>query len=108
MKITILGREIELKSSFRSYMIYENITGKSFQSLTTLADIITFMYANVLAVLKSPEISFEEFLDFIDENPNEVTKFSEWMVKGNAIINTASNDDIDKPNSKKKTTKKKA
>ena len=74
MKITILGREIELKSSFRSYMIYENITGKSFQSLTTLADIITFMYANVLAVLKSPEISFEEFLDFIDENPNEVMR----------------------------------
>ena len=33
MTIKIKGKEYTLKSSFRSYMIYENITGKSFESI---------------------------------------------------------------------------
>jgi hypothetical protein len=107
MKITILGREIELKSTFRAYIIFENITGKSFKNLETLADVLTFMYATILGSAKTTDISFESFLDYVDENPDVVTEFSEWLIGGNAVIEEASNNNVEKDDSKKKTKKKK-
>lgn len=106
MKIQILDKEVELKSSFRSYIIFENITGRSFQTLSTLSDVLVFMYANVLASLKDTSISFDEFLDYVDGNPDVVTQFSDWMIKGNEIIEEATNDTVEKGESKKKTRKK--
>ena len=111
MKITILGREVELKATFRAYIIFENITGKSFQNLSTLADVLTFMYATILGSAKTTDISFEAFLDFVDENPTIVTEFSEWLTGSNAVIEEASNNNVEKEDSKKKTkrtTKKNA
>ena len=106
MKINILGRDIELKATFRAYIIFENITGKSFQQLSTLADVLTFFYATILGSAKTTDISFDAFLDFIDENPNVVTEFSEWMAESNAVVEEASNDNVDKDDTKKKTIRK--
>lgn len=103
MKIQIKDIEITLKSTFRTYIIFENITGKSFQNVATLSDILCFMYATILASTKNAEISFDEFMDYIDENPNVVTEFSDWMMKTNGIINEASNTLVDEDSSKKKT-----
>jgi hypothetical protein len=111
MKITILGREVELKATFRSYIIFENITGKSFKNLETLADVLTFMYATILGSAKTTDISFEAFLDYVDDNPNVVTEFSEWLIGSNAVIEEASNNNVEKDDSKKKmkrTVKKKS
>lgn len=111
MKITILGREVELKATFRAYIIFENITGKSFQNLSTLADVLTFMYATILGSAKTTDISFEAFLDFVDENPTIVTEFSEWLTGSNAVIEEVSSNNVEKEDSKKKTkraTKKNA
>ena len=106
MKIQILGREIELKATFRAYLIFENITGKSFQQLSTLADVLTFFYATILGSAKTTDISFDDFLDFIDENPNIVTEFSEWMAGSNAVVEEASNNNVEKEDVKKKTSRK--
>lgn len=107
MKIQILGRDIELKATFRAYIIFENITGKSFQQLSTLADVLTFFYATILGSAKITDISFDAFLDFIDENPNIVAEFSEWMTGNNAVVEEASNTHMDEGDTKKKTTRKK-
>ena len=106
MKVQILGRDIELKATFRAYIIFENITGKSFQQLSTLADVLTFFYATILGSAKTTDISFDAFLDFIDENPNVVTEFSEWMAGSNAVVEEASNNNVEKEDAKKKTTRK--
>ena len=106
MKVQILGREIELKATFRAYIIFENITGKSFQQLSTLADVLTFFYATILGSAKTTAISFDDFLDFIDENPNIVTEFSEWMAGSNAVVDEASNSNVEKDDAKKKTIRK--
>jgi hypothetical protein len=52
MKIQIKDIEITLKSTFRTYIIFENITGKSFQNVATLSDILCFMYATIWRQLK--------------------------------------------------------
>ena len=106
MKVQILGRDIELKATFRAYIIFENITGKSFQQLSTLADVLTFFYATILGSAKTTDISFDDFLDFIDENPNVVTEFSEWMAGSNAVVEEASNNNVEKDDAKKKTSRK--
>ena len=106
MKVQILGRDIELKATFRAYIIFENITGKSFQQLSTLADVLTFFYATILGSAKTTDISFDDFLDFIDENPNIVTEFSEWIAGSNAVVEEASNSNVDKDDAKKKTSRK--
>ena len=104
MKIQILDKEVELKNSFRAYIIFENITGKSFQSVNTLGDILIFMYSTVLASLKTTDISFDAFMDYIDENPDVVTQFSLWLAQSHEFINEASNKLED--DTKKKTVRK--
>ena len=106
MKIQILDREVELKSSFRAYIIFENITGKSFQSVQTLSDVLVFMYATILASLRTTDISFDAFMDYIDANPTVVTEFSDWLTGTHEVINEASNKLIEDEGSKKKTTRK--
>ena len=106
MKIQILGREIELKATFRAYLIFENKTGKSFQQISTLGDALTFFYATILGSAKTTDISFDDFLDFIDENPNVVIEFSQWMAGSNAVIEEVSNNNVEKEDAKKKTSRK--
>lgn len=79
MKITIKDKEIELKQSIRSLMLYENIEGKTFNPTTT-TDFVTYMYCVVVASSKDYSITFEEFLDAIDENPDYLKEFTEWLI----------------------------
>lgn len=79
MKVTLNEKEYEMKYSFRALMIYENIMGKSFNP-TGLTDIIVFFYATVLAVAKGDIIKYDDFLDWLDEHPDEMNNFSEWLM----------------------------
>lgn len=80
MKVAFNEKEYEIKYSFRAYMIYENIMGKSF-SPQGLTDMIIFFYANLLAAAKGDTIKYEDFLDWLDDNPDELSKFSNWLME---------------------------
>lgn len=79
MKITINDKEIELKYTMRSMMLYENITEKSFTP-STMTDLITFMYCIVVSSSKDYSLKFDDFIDYLDENPAVLNEFSEWIV----------------------------
>ena len=51
MKIVIKEQEIELKYSFRSLMVYEQILGKTFEP-KGLTEILTFMYCIIITSKK--------------------------------------------------------
>jgi hypothetical protein len=78
MKITINEKEIELKYTLRSMLMYENITEKTFNP-TTMSDIITFMYCIVVASSKDYSLKFDDFIDWLDDNPNMINEFGEWI-----------------------------
>jgi len=78
MTFNINGKEYQLKYSFRALMIYENITHKSFNP-KTITDMIVFFYSIILAANKGCELMFEEFMDWIDDNPESVNDFSTWL-----------------------------
>lgn len=78
MKVTYKEKEYELKYSFRALMLYENITQKSFQP-KNVTDMITFFYSVLLASAKEP-IDFNEFIDWLDENIDQLNIFSAWLI----------------------------
>lgn len=80
MKIVIKDKEIELKYSFRSLMMYENITGHTLNQ-ANLTDVITFIYCVILSSSKDYSITFDDVIDYIDENPSLIGEFGEWLNK---------------------------
>ena len=80
MTLKIKDREVNLKYSFRSFFIFENIMGRSFSPSTT-TDILVFFYSVIMASDKNLDFQFDEFLDMVDENPELIVKFSEFISK---------------------------
>ena len=93
MTININHTEITLRYTFRSLIIYEKITDKSFQP-ESLGDIIVYMYSTVLGSARDFNISYDEFLDWLDEHPAAITEFSQWLAEvaaKNQMLNDSSN-----------------
>lgn len=79
MIVKLNDREITLKRTMRSYMLFESITGKAF-SPKTITDIITYFYAVVLSSDKDVEVSFDEFIDYLDSNEGVYEEFQQWII----------------------------
>ena len=78
MEIVIKNKEVSLKYSFRALMIYENITQKSFNP-KGISDVVVFFYAIVVASSKDTTLSFDDFIDWLDDNPTAINDFSVWL-----------------------------
>jgi hypothetical protein len=68
MKITIKEKEYTIKYTLRALFIYEQITGKTFKILT-ITDEYIFIYCLLLANIPNIEMSFEDFINECDQNP---------------------------------------
>lgn len=79
MKVDINNREIELRYSFRAYMIFEQITEHSFMG-NNLSDFITFFYSVLMASDRELAIDFDNFIEWLDDNPDKLNEFTEWMI----------------------------
>lgn len=84
MNITINEKTVSLKYSFRALMIYENITNKSFNP-KGISDVVIFFYSVVIATTKDNTITFDDFLDWLDDNPTAINDFSVWLTR---VFNT--------------------
>ena len=84
MKVVIKEQEIELKKTMRSYMMFESITDKAFAP-KTLTDMITYFYCVVMSSCKGLELTFDEFIDWIDEHDGIMPQFTQWLSGVNEI-----------------------
>lgn len=78
MKINYKDKEITLKCGLKAMLMYENVTGGS-TAPTGLTDVTTFFYCIVVASSKDYSIQFEDFIDWLDENPKVLDEFGVWM-----------------------------
>ena len=78
MNININDKEITLKYSLRAMMMYENVTNKTLNP-SGITEVVTFFYCVVLASSKDYSLSFEDFMDWLDENPDTLKEFGEWL-----------------------------
>jgi len=78
MTIKINDKEIELKYTIRAMIMYENMTEKTLNP-QGLTDVITFMFCVIVASSKDYSLKFDDFIDYLDENPNVINEFAEWL-----------------------------
>ena len=97
MEIKINDKTIQLKKSFRSLIAYESATGKAFNP-STITESIMYFYCVIISSDSDLELSFDTFMDWLDDNPMALQEFTEWIVEHNKVDNTLT---------KKKNTKKK-
>lgn len=102
MKIKIGDKEIQLKYSFRSLILYENIQNKSFAPEST-TDVLIYMFCVILASERDIQLDFNDFLDMIDEHPELVVEFSTWLTNEINKTNTLTAEETEED--KKKVTK---
>jgi len=74
--------ELNLKMTFRAHIIYEKIMGHSFDTSDGLNGIVVLFFSYVLGSNRDANLDYEEFMDWLDEHPEMITKFSEWLVSG--------------------------
>lgn len=77
MVINLKNKLIELKYTFRGYMIFEEITDKSFEG--GIKDTIILFYSMLMGSSKELSIEFDDFMDWLDENPDKLSEFTEWL-----------------------------
>ncbi len=82
MEITIKEKTIQLKKTFRSLIAYESAMGKSFKP-ETFTEYIMYFYCVIIASDLSIELTYDEFINWLDENPNVLDEFSQWILEQN-------------------------
>lgn len=78
MKINIKGKDVELRYSMRSLIMFENITSKTFNPQTTL-DVMIYFLCVLLASDKTLQLTLDELIDIVDEDPKKLEAFSNWL-----------------------------
>ena len=76
MKIN--GKEIKFKYTFRALMIFEKIAGESFTG-RGISEILIYFYSTIIASNPDITLTFDNFIDWLDENPNAINDFSNWL-----------------------------
>lgn len=87
MEIIINNQTIKLKKTFRSVIAYEQATKKPFNPIT-ISEMIMYFYCVVIASDTTIEITYDDFLNWLDDNPTAIKEFTEWLVKMNEIEST--------------------
>lgn len=95
MKLNIQNKEINIKYSFKGFMAYEQITGESFKP-QGLNEIITLFYSMVMTSNNDLTITFDEFIDWLDENPEQLNNFSTFLVENTKRVEALSPKDNNK------------
>lgn len=75
MVIKIKGTDYNFKINIRGMMIFEEVRKKTFE-LTNLTDTYVYMYCILTACNDNFVMTFDEFLDELDENPTLVLQMT--------------------------------
>ena len=90
MKIILKDKEYNLKITLRSYFVFEQITNHPFE-IKTMFDNYAWMYSMLIANNKDCELTFDDFIDIMDDEPNKVNEFNEILQKENERFSLLNN-----------------
>ena len=78
--ILINGKEYKIKYGIRAMLIQEQITQKPF-SLDNMNEQLVFLYSCLLAANNELTMSYEEFLDAVDEDMSIIIRFGQYLAE---------------------------
>lgn len=82
--ITINGTDYEVKWGLRTMFIFEQITQKRFSIDSTMDSYLLF-YSMILANNKDCTMSFDEFIDALDNDPTLITQLDKAISNKTSI-----------------------
>lgn len=77
-KIKIKNKEYKVRYTFRALMLFEQITSKMF-SIDNLTDQITFFFCLLLANNPDDKLTYEEFIDALDDDSTILNQFQKFL-----------------------------
>lgn len=77
--------ELNLRQTFRAHIIYEQIMGHGFIGEDGLNGVIMLFFSYIAGSNPNSGVDYNDFMDWLDENPNMLTLFSEWIQAQNAV-----------------------
>ena len=78
--IKIGDKDFTAKMGMRAMINFEKLSGHSIDSVSSLEDGIMLFYS---AIKKSAgDLTYEQFLDLIDDNMDAVNEFTQWAMVG--------------------------
>ena len=78
--ILINGKEYKIKYGIRAMLISEQITQKPF-SLENMNEQLVFLYACLLAADNELSMTYDEFLNDIDEDMSVIIRFGQFLAE---------------------------
>lgn len=110
MKINIKDHEIELKYSFRSLIVYEEIMGETLTVPESLKEILVLFYSIVLSSSKGAlqDFTWDDFMDWLDDNPTMTIDFTQWLknvLEAQNMITEKHAKDVEKKTRRKSSTR---
>jgi len=84
MEIIINNKSINLKRTFRSLIAYEQAMGKAFNP-TTITESIMYFYCVIIASDTTLELTYDDFINWLDDNPTALQEFTDWLIKQSEI-----------------------
>lgn len=87
MTIRINNKEVTLKKTFRSVIAYEQAMKKAFNP-TTLSETIMYFYCVIISSDTELEITYDDFITWLDDNEKSLKDFTEWVIKVNQMEDT--------------------
>lgn len=100
MEIRIKEKNYRFRQTVRSMFIFEQIMSKPFE-IKTLLDNYVFLYSIILANNPDDGLTWDEFLDALDSDPDILVKMNEMIERGSKIEDVF-NDDADAGEDEKK------
>ena len=97
-RIEINGKQYNIKYTIRALFIFEQISGKSFK-LESLLDNYLLFYSMILACNKDNVLSWDDFIDAIDNDPQLLVKLNdavEAQQKQDSIFHQEDTDNAEK------------
>lgn len=101
MKITINKKEYNVKYTIRALFIFEQITGKAFE-IKSMLDHYVFFYSMILANNEDDILSWDDFLDAIDNDKSLILQLNQivedYLKKDNIFDDASKGNDSTKKN----------
>lgn len=82
MVININNKQYTLKLTLRALILFEKVAGTSFK-FDTLSDQILYLYCLILANNEDVDISLDDLIEAMDNDPTILLKYFEFLTKEN-------------------------
>lgn len=85
MKVKINNQEIELRNTFKSFIIYEAMQNNKRFEPSSITDVIVYFFSVCLASSNNMDaFTFDQFIEWLDQHPESIQEFMEFLQKTNS------------------------